>query len=317
MLKRTLENNKYKYLMNDNVNDKRIVSNKHDEYQYLNLISDILNEGIMEFGRNGNAKTIIGSVMHFSLENDTLPLLTTKKVAWKTCIKELFWFISGSTDNKILQDQNVTIWNGNASRDYLNSIGLYDRDENDLGPVYGHQWRHFNAPYKTCNDDYKEKGEDQLAYIINCLKNKTERNSRRLIMSAWNPCQLSEMALPPCHVLVQFNVTGEDKLSCSLYQRSGDVGLGVPFNIASYSVFTHLLAKHCGLQATDFYYHLGNCHIYDDHLDALQEQVKREPLPFPKINIKNSRENIEDYSLEDIEIINYNTHEKIKMEMRI
>jgi len=294
----------------------RVDLQQHDEYQYLHLIGDILEDGVMETGRNGNAKTIIGSAMHFSLENNTIPLLTTKKVAWKTCAKELFWFISGKTNNEILQKQNVGIWNGNASREYLDDIGLYERAENDLGPVYGHQWRHFNAPYGTCNDDYTGKGEDQLEYIINCLKNVHTRNSRRLVMSAWNPCQINEMALPPCHILVQFNVTDGNKLSCSMYQRSGDVGLGVPFNIASYSLLTHLIAHHCGLIASDFYYHLGNCHIYDDHLDVLKEQILRIPFPFPTIKIKTIKEKIEDYSIEDIEINDYNSHEKIKMEMR-
>lgn len=306
MLRRILEYNKH----------NSTKEHKHDEYQYINLIRDILNEGIMEHGRNGNAKTIIGSAMHFSLANGIIPILTTKKVAWKTCSKELFWFIKGSTDNKILQEQKVGIWNGNASRDYLDEIGLYEREENDLGPVYGHQWRHFNAPYGTCHDDYSGKGIDQIEYIISSLKNPDTRNSRRLIMSAWNPCQLSEMALPPCHILAQFNVTDGDKLSCSLYQRSGDVGLGVPFNIASYSLLTHLIAKHCGLIATDFYYHLGNCHIYDDHESQLTDQITRTPFPFPTINIKNIKEKLEDYSLDDIEILNYVSYENIKMEMR-
>lgn len=306
MLKRVLSKNK----------SGKYGSTPHDEYQYLHLIDDILLYGVMEYGRNGNAKTVVGSAMHFSLENNTIPFLTTKKVAWKTCTKELFWFISGKTDNRILQEQNVGIWNGNASREYLDNIGLYDRAENDLGPVYGHQWRHFNAPYDTCNDDYTGKGEDQLDYIISCLKNPHTRNSRRLVMSAWNPCQLKEMALPPCHILAQFNVINGNQLSCSLYQRSGDVGLGVPFNIASYSMLTHLIANHCGLVATDFYYHLGNCHIYDDHLEILKEQLTKIPYPFPTIKIKTIKENIEDYSLEDIEINNYISHEKLKMEMR-
>ena len=306
MLRRTLERNKYDYKGTD----------KHDEYQYLNLIWDILNEGVMETGRNGNAKTVIGSAMHFSLEGDVWPLLTTKKVAWKTCAKELFWFIKGSTDNAVLQEQNVKIWDGNASREYLDDIGLYDRAENDLGPIYGHQWRHFNAPYGTCKDDYEGKGVDQLGYIISCLKNPHTRTSRRLVMSAWNPCQLNDMALPPCHVLCQFNVTEGDHLSCSLYQRSSDCGLGAPFNIASYSLLTHLLAKQCGLIATDFYYHLGNCHIYDDHLEALSEQVARKPFPFPTLTIKSLKENIEDYTLDDLEVLNYNSYGTLKMEMR-
>jgi thymidylate synthase len=306
MLRRTLDRNKYDYKG----------GHKHEEYQYLNLISDILNEGVVETGRNGKTKTVIGSVMHFSLEDGVWPLLTTKKVAWKTCAKELFWFIKGSTDNSILQEQKVGIWNGNASREYLDEIGLYERKENDLGPIYGHQWRHFNAPYGTCHDDYAGKGFDQLDYIISCLKNPHTRNSRRLVMSAWNPCQIVEMALPPCHVLAQFNVTEGSKLSCSLYQRSGDVGLGVPFNIASYTLLTHILAKHCGLIAADFYYHLGNCHIYDDHEGPLLDELLRKPFPFPTLNIKEIKENIEDYSLDDLEVLNYTSHEALKMEMR-
>lgn len=288
----------------------------HDEYQYIQLIEDILKYGTMENGRNGITKTVIGSSMHFSLKDNTLPLLTTKSVAWKTCFKELFWFIKGQTDNNILKEQNVSIWNGNASRDFLDEQGLYHLRENDLGPIYGHQWRHFNAPYTTCDADYSGKGVDQLEYIISTLKNSETRTSRRLVMSAWNPNQLNEMVLPPCHILSQFNVIDGNKLTCSLYQRSGDVGLGVPFNIASYSFLTHLIAKHCGLIATDFYYHLGNSHIYDDHLSVLEEQIKNKPFTFPKINIKYVRTNIEEYSLDDIEIIDYISHGKIKMEMR-
>jgi thymidylate synthase len=288
----------------------------HDEYQYIQLIEDILKYGTMENGRNGITKTITGSSMHFSLNNNTIPLLTTKTVAWKTCFKELLWFIKGQTDNNILNEQNVSIWNGNASRDFLDEQGLYHLKTNDLGPIYGHQWRHFNAPYTTCDEDYSGKGVDQLGYIISCLKNPETRNSRRLVMSSWNPNQINEMALPPCHVLSQFNVVDGDKLSCSLYQRSGDVGLGVPFNIASYSFLTHLIAKHCGLIATNFYYHLGNCHIYDDHLSVLEEQIKNKPFTFPKIEIKCINSNIEEYSLDDVEIIEYHSHKKLKMEMR-
>ena len=306
MLRRTLEATKYGSTQ----------EHKHDEYQYLHLIRDIVDEGKMEYGRNGNAKTVIGSAMHFDLTNNTIPILTTKKVAWKTCAKELFWFISGKTDNALLQKQNVSIWNGNANRDYLDDIGLYERAENDLGPIYGHQWRHFNAPYGTCHDDYTGKGDDQLEYIITCLKNVHTRNSRRLVISAWNPCQINEMALPPCHILVQFNVTDGNKLSCSMYQRSGDVGLGVPFNIASYSLLTHLIAHHCGLVASDFYYHLGNCHIYDDHEKQLSNQILRTPFPFPTIQFKTLKDKIEDYSLDDIELFNYSSHENVKMEMR-
>ena len=288
----------------------------HDEHQYLSLINDIVEVGEKIHGRNGVAVTVCGSAMHFSLEHGTIPLLTTKKVAWKTCLKELLWFVSGSTNNEILQKQNVQIWNGNASREFLDERGLSNLRTNDLGPVYGHQWRHFNAPYDSCDASYDGKGVDQLAYVIEQLKDPHQRSSRRIIMSAWNPCQLDEMALPPCHVLVQFNVLSGNKLSCSLYQRSGDVGLGVPFNIASYSFLTHMLAKHCGLEAYEFHYHLGNCHIYDDHIEPLRLQMERKPYEFPKLNINAQYENIEDYKVEDFELSDYVCHESIKMNMR-
>ena len=305
MLKRLVEINRENWITKD----------KHDENQYLNLIKDIIDNGEYINSRNGKTKAIFGSSMCFNLQDNVVPIITTKKVAIKTCIKELFWFISGKTDNKILKSQNVKIWNLNASREFLDSRGLNYLEEDDLGPVYGHQWRYFNAPYTNCNDDYKNKGIDQLENIIKDLKDPVNRYSRRIIMSAWNPCQLDEMALPPCHVLCQFNVIG-NKLSCSLYQRSGDVGLGVPFNIASYSILTHLLARHCNLEADQFIYNLGNAHIYDDHINSLNEQIKRSPYIFPKVYIKNQYDDIDLYSIDDIEIKDYYSYDSIKMEMR-
>jgi len=287
-----------------------------EETQYLQLIQTILDKGSDEMTRNGEVRSVFGYFMRFSLSDGTLPLLTTKQTAWKTCFKELMWFISGNTDNEILTKQNVHIWDANASREFLDSQGLIYLAENDLGPVYGHQWRHFNARYNNCHTDYTGKGIDQLANIIEALKDPAQRSSRRLVMSAWNPCQLSEMALPPCHVLVQFNVREGKYLSCSLYQRSGDVGLGVPFNIASYSFLTHILANHCGLIADEFVYCLGNAHIYKDHIDALKEQLNREPYDFPKIHIHTVRENIEDYVIDDITWVRpYKHHPVIKMKM--
>lgn len=288
----------------------------NQELQYLGLVRDILTRGSLETGRNGNTLSLFGAALHFSLENSKIPILTSKKVAWKTCLKELLWFIRGKTDNSILQEQNVHIWDANASRNFLDDRGLTHLEENDLGPVYGHQWRHFNAPYVDCRTDYNGQGVDQLQYIIDKLKDPVERFSRRLIMSAWNPCQLDEMALPPCHVLCQFNVSQGNKLSCALYQRSADCGLGVPFNIASYSFLTHILAKHCGLEAYEFIYTLGNCHIYDDHVEAMNEQIGRPTFDFPTIKINRVYENIDDYSVGDIEIENYKFSESIFMKMR-
>ncbi len=308
MLSLVLDTNKY------NNRDKN--GEYHEEYQYLNLIRDVINSGSDENGRNGKTRMVFGCAMDFSLSGNKIPILTSKRVAHRTCLKELLWFISGSTDNRVLQEKGVTIWNGNGSRDFLDSIGFVDYEENDLGPIYGFQWRHFNSDYTDCNGTYTGKGVDQLQYIVDCLKDPSKRSSRRLIISAWNPCQIHKMVLPPCHVLMQFNVREDKYLSCSLYQRSGDIGLGVPFNIASYSYLTHLLAHHCGLEAERFVYYLGNAHIYDDHLPVLEKQLDNRPFDFPTINIKNTHTDIGDYTVDDFELTDYTSHQKIVMEMR-
>jgi thymidylate synthase len=292
-------------------------NNTHEESQYLQLIRKIVETGSKEESRNGVTYSIFGHSMRFSLRGGQMPLLTTKKVAWRTCFKELVWFLSGGTDNADLVEQGVHIWDGNSTREFLDSRGLHDRKEGDLGPIYGHQWRHFNAPYKTSLTDYSGQGIDQMANIIELLKTEEGRKSRRLVISAWNPQQLDEMALPPCHILMQFHVRENRYLSCSLYQRSGDVGLGVPFNIASYAFLTHILAHHCDLEADEFVYFLGNAHIYEEHLDILKEQMKRCPFSFPRISLKNRKENIEDYSITDIEWIEpYLSHSPLKMEIK-
>lgn len=291
------------------------MSNTHEEYQYLDLLTDIIHNGSLEKGRNGNTICKIGNMMRFSLQNNTIPILTTKQTAWKTCLKELLWFISGNTSNKTLKEQNVHIWDGNASREFLDSRNLQHYEEDDLGPIYGFQWRHFNAPYKTSTDDYSKQGVDQLKYVIECLKDPEKRNSRRLIVSAWNPVQLDEMALPPCHIMFQFHVTNGNKLSCTMYQRSIDCALGCPFNITSYSLLTHLIAKHCDLEPYEFIYFMGNCHIYEEHIEPMKEQVLRVPYVFPTLTISNKRENIEDYNVSDFIIHGYKHHSKIQMKM--
>ncbi len=289
----------------------------HEENQYLNLVDMILNDGKLQKGRNGNTMAIFGSSMVFSLEDNTIPILTTKKVAWKTCLKELLWFIKGSTNNQELIEQKVKIWTPNASREFLDSRGLNEREEGDLGPIYGFQWRHFNADYEDCHKDYSGEGIDQLQQVIDDLSNPETRMSRRIIMSAWNPCQLNQMALPPCHVLAQFSVIEDNKLSCLLYQRSGDVGLGVPFNIASYAFLTHLIASHCDLEASELVHTIGNTHIYDDHIEPMKLQTTRIPYKFPKLIIKEKKESINDYSIENFELKDYEYHESIKMDMRM
>ena len=285
-----------------------------EEMQYLNLIKNILENGTTETGRNGNTISIFGGSMRFSLSNNKIPILTTKKTAWKTCLKELLWFIRGETNNKILQEQGVHIWDGNSTPEFLKSRGL-DYEDGELGPIYGFQWRNFNGDYLEKETSPAPK-IDQLQQIIDQLKNPETRTSRRLIMTAWNPQQLDQMALPPCHILCQFNVHNNTKLSCAMYQRSGDVGLGVPFNIASYSFLTHLIAKHCNLEAHEFVYFLGNAHIYDDHIEQMKTQSDRIPYPFPTIEITSTKENINDYTVEDIKIHNYQSYEKISMNMR-
>ena len=301
----------------------------HEEQQYLNLIKNILDNGTWEEGRNGKTKGIFGNMMRFSLKDGKIPILTTKKTAWKTCLKELLWFIRGDTDNKLLQDQGVHIWDGNSTREFLDSRGLQDYEEGELGPIYGRQWRHFNAPYITKKEvKFSERlpeneqtyynvkgGVDQLQQIIDALKDPAQRTSRRLIMTAWNPCQLDDMALPPCHILCQFNVHNGDQLSCAMYQRSNDECCGTPFNIASYSFLTHLIAKHCGLQANEFVYFKGNCHIYKDHVEGAKLQITRDPFPFPTVSIKQVRENINDYQVDDFILENYQHHEPIKFQM--
>lgn len=289
----------------------------HEEQQYINLIRLILNEGTIEEGRNGTTQSIFGYSMSFSLKNGVIPLITTKKIAWKTCLKELLFFIRGETDNRLLKDEGVAIWTANSTRQFLDERGLFHYPEDCLGPIYGYQWRNWNAPYSVNDVKEEKRGIDQLLNIINSLKNPVTRSSRRLIMTAWNPEQIDQMALPPCHVMAQFNVSDGNRLSCCLFQRSGDVGLGVPFNIASYSFLTHILAKHCGLVADKFVYFIGNAHIYKEHIEALTKQIERKPYPFPTIEIINQKNNIDDYVIDDVKFTSeYVCHSTVHMKMK-
>ena len=252
--------------------------------------------------------------MRFSLRGGSFPLLTTKKVFYRGIAEELFWFIRGSTNAKELQEKNVRIWDGNSSREFLDSLGFTSREEGDLGPVYGFQWRHFGAEYVDMHADYEGKGVDQLAEVINRIK--TKPSDRRIIMCAWNPADLDKMALPPCHCLVQFYVANGE-LSCQLYQRSADMGLGVPFNIASYSLLTAMIAHVCDLVPGDFVHTLGDAHVYLNHVEPLKTQLEREPKQFPKLVIKRKVEKLEDFCIDDFEIKNYESHPKIVMEMAV
>ena len=283
-----------------------------DEYQYLNLLEKILKEGIITNSRNSAVLSTFGERMIFDL-SESFPLLTTKRVGYKTVLRELLWFINGSTSNQLLTDKNVHIWSQNSSKEFLDSRGL-DYEEGDLGPVYGFQWRHFGAEYENCNSDYSGKGKDQLKYVIDLIRN--DPNSRRIILSAWNPVDLDKMALPPCHVMCQFNVdTTNKRLDCQLYQRSGDMFLGVPFNIASYSFLTYIIAKITGYQPGKLIHILGDTHIYDSHIEAVKTQIKRIPYAFPKLTISDELNDIDNITEEYFKLDDYNFHDKISAPM--
>ncbi|XP_059061960.1 thymidylate synthase [Achroia grisella] len=291
------------------------IQSQHEEYQYLNLIQKIINTGDKRVDRTGvGTLSIFGAMQRYSLTNNTLPLLTTKRVFTKGVIYELLWMLSGSTDTKALASKGVHIWDANGSRRFLDNIGFYDREEGDLGPVYGFQWRHSGAKYVDNKTDYNGKGIDQIQNVINTIK--TNPADRRMIVCAWNPSDLSQMALPPCHCLAQFHVANK-KLNCLLYQRSADMGLGVPFNIASYSLLTHMIAHITGLEAGEFVHTTGDTHVYLNHIVPLTEQLKREPRPFPTLKFARKVESIDDFKFEDFIIEEYKPHPKIEMEMAV
>ncbi|XP_005922557.1 thymidylate synthase [Haplochromis burtoni] len=285
-----------------------------DEQGYLSLVGHILENGRLKGDRtNTGVLSLFGAQVRYSLR-DQFPLLTTKRVFWRGILEELLWFIRGSTNSKELSEKGVKIWDANGSRDFLDNLGFTDREEGDLGPVYGFQWRHFGAEYTDMHADYTGQGVDQLQKVIDTIKTNPE--DRRIIMCAWNPKDLPRMALPPCHALCQFYVC-DGELSCQLYQRSADMGLGVPFNIASYSLLTYMIAHITGLKPGDFVHTLGDAHVYLNHTEPLKEQLQREIRPFPKLRILRKVEKIDDFRTEDFEIYDYNPHPTIKMKMAV
>ena len=257
-------------------------------HQYLDLLAKVLETGIDRGDRTGTGtRAVFGHQMRFDLASG-FPLLTTKKLHVRSIIHELLWFVSGDTNIHYLKENGVSIWDEWAD------------EKGELGPVYGKQWRHWQTP-----DGHEI---DQLAELIDMIK--TNPDSRRLLLTAWNPADVAKMALPPCHCLFQFHVSN-GYLSCQLYQRSADIFLGVPFNIASYSLLTHMIARICGLQAGEFVHVLGDAHLYSNHFDQAREQMSRKPSELPQLVIHRTPERIEEFRFEDFEITGYDAQPHI------
>lgn len=284
----------------------------HQEDQYLTLVRKVITQADRPDRTGVGTRSLFGASMRFDLRRG-FPLLTTKRVFWRGVAEELLWFLRGSTNANDLAAKNVRIWDDNGSKEFLEKRGL-PYDQGDLGPVYGFQWRHFGASYQSATADYTGQGVDQLKAIISAIKN--DPFSRRIVMSAWNPADLDKMALPPCHMFCQFYVSNNE-LSCQMYQRSADLGLGVPFNIASYALLTCLLAHVTGLQVGDFVHVIGDAHVYQNHIGPLRRQLLRAPRPFPTLTINPDKTDIESFTIDDLTITDYNPHPKIAMDMAV
>ena len=283
-----------------------------NEQVYLNALKEVLETGTMRKTRNSKTISKFSIKMDFDIRT-SFPLMTTKKVYWKGILHELLWFISGNTNAKDLQRENVHIWDDNSSREFLDDLKLHNYEEGDCGPIYGFQWRHFGTPYKGHDYNYNGLGIDQLQNCINLIKR--DPSSRRIFMSAWNPVQLNDMCLPPCHVSYQFYVNNENELSCIMYQRSGDMFLGIPFNIASVSLLVYIIAMITEKKPGNVSIVIGDAHIYEDHIEQVREQLLREPYPLPTLKIKKRFTNINDYKYENFDLEGYVCHPTIKAKM--
>jgi len=263
-------------------------------HQYHDLMQHVLSQGVQKSDRTGTGTlSVFGYQMRFNLA-DGFPMVTTKKLHLKSIIYELLWFLNGSTNNDWLKERGVSIWNEWAAPD------------GELGPIYGYQWRSWPAP--------NGQHIDQISEVVNSIK--TNPDSRRLIVSAWNVADIPRMALAPCHAFFQFYVA-DGKLSCQLYQRSADIFLGVPFNIASYALLTHMVAQQCDLEPGEFIWTGGDCHLYSNHLEQVELQLSRKPFPLPKLVIGRKPASLFDYAFEDFEIAGYECHPHIKAPVAI
>lgn len=277
--------------------------------QYLELLDTVLNNGHRKDDRTGTGTlSVFGYQMRFDLRKG-FPMLTTKKLHIKSIFYELIWFLRGDTDVKFLQEKKVKIWNEWATTEQCKR---FKRDEGDLGPIYGHQWRNFGATLRE-NGTYANDGFDQIKRLIHQIK--TNPFSRRLIVTGWNPKEANEVALPPCHTLFQFYVSSDKELSCQLYQRSADIFLGVPFNIVSYSLLTHMIAQMCDLKVGEFIHTIGDAHLYSNHIEQAKIQLEREPRTLPQLKLSPNflDASVSEAPIEDfIEIVDYEPYPTIK-----
>ncbi|MAE40403.1 MAG: thymidylate synthase [Psychrobacter sp.] len=285
-----------------------------NEQAYLDLLQYVLANGTEKGDRTGTGTlSHFGAQLRFDLA-EGFPLLTTKKVHFKSIVYELLWFLSGSTHVDYLQQNNVRIWNEWATAE---QTARFNRPAGDLGPVYGHQWRNYGATKNTDESDnnvYNDDGVDQISQLIEQIK--TNPNSRRLIVSGWNPSEASQVALPPCHTLFQFFVA-DNKLSCKLYQRSADLFLGVPFNIASYALLTHMIAQVCDLEVGEFIWTGGDCHIYQNHREQVELQLTRDLYQLPTLLLNPKVKDIFAFTFEDISVNGYESHPAIKAKVAV
>ena len=283
-----------------------------NERGYLTLLEDVYNTGIKKENRNGFTYSSFGASLKFNINNGlSFPLLTTKKVFFRGIVEELLWFLRGSTNSKELEEKGINIWKGNSTKEYLNSVGLFDNEEGELGKVYGYEWRSFNGYF------------DQIKYIIQEL---SLNNSRRALLSAWNPCDLKEQALPPCHLLYNFFKIDNENLNCMMYMRSADLFLGVPFNIASTALLAMIIGKVMGMKINEICISICDCHIYEEHIEAVKEQITRDIYKSPVVEIKKDIDKnlsidekikwIEELKFEDFELSDYTCHPTIKAIMK-
>ena len=283
------------------------------ERGYLDLLKEIATEGKLRSNRTGiDTYSLFGKHLEFDI-SESFPLITTKKTFFKGIAQELLWFLEGSTDAKKLNERGCKIWNGNSTKEFLENRELNYR-EGDIGPMYGFQWRHCGSEYRGCDADYTGEGIDQIQKVIDLIK--TDPDSRRMVISSYIPHQLNEMALEPCHCLVQFYVD-DGFLSGHMYQRSADFFLGVPFNIASYSLLIYMMAHVTGTKPGKFHISFGDAHVYSNHLKQLETQLERDIKPPPKLKIKGDHTSIFDIKYEDLELIDYEHHPYIKADMAV